>query len=415
MSRLLRLSLVTTLFAVVLSFTAAHAQAPVTLKFWNYWDGANGTAIQALVDEFNAAHPDIQVQNTFYGWGELFPRLQTAAAGGESPDIAAVDMAWMPLLANSGKVMQLDDAIKAANLDLTDFYPSLLAVNTYGGKTFGLPVSTNNLELFINNDLFKAAGLDPAKPPTTWDELAAQDKQCARPDDGVVGMELYTQPGEGLTWQFQVYLWQAGGAFLNADNTRAAFNTPEGAKALDFWKSLIDSGASSTAPWGLFDQGKACMRMDGSWMVSGYASSAAFDFSTAQMPIPEGGKPATNMGGEHLVIFSSDDAKQKAAFTFIQWLTSTDVQVRWDEQTAFMPIRASVADNADFKSFIADKQPQLQPFVNSQQYAINRPSLASYAQLSDVFSANLERALYGQATTADALTNAEVAVNALIH
>jgi multiple sugar transport system substrate-binding protein len=323
-------------------------------------------------------------------------------------------MAWVPLLASSGKVVTLDSQIDAAGIDLSDFYPALLNVNRYDGQLYGLPVSTNNLELFINNDLFAAAGLDPAQPPTTWDELASMAQTCANADEGVVGMELYTQPGEGLTWQFQVYLWQAGGAFLNEDNTAAAFNTEAGLKALDYWRSLIDSGASSLNPWGAFDQGKACMRMDGSWMVGVYGEQAAFDFSTAPMPIPEGGKPATNMGGEHLVIFASDDARQQAAFTFVQWLTDTTTQVEWDKGTTFMPIRQSVADDADFKAWLSETEPRLIPFVESQQYAINRPSVAVYSELSDVFSANIERALYGQVSSQDALTNAEVAVNALL-
>ena len=411
LSLLLSLCFVVFLFSAV----AVSAQEPIQLTFWNYWDGNNGEAIQGLVDQFNAEHPDIQVENVFFGWGELLPRLQTAAAGGASPDIAAVDMAWMPLLANSGKALALDSRIEAAGVDLEDFYPALLNVNRYNDQLFGLPVSTNNLELFINHDLFTAVGLDPAAPPTTWDELAAAAEACADADHGVVGMELYTQPGEGLTWQYQVYLWQSGGAFLTEDNTAAAFNSEAGVQALNYWKSLIDSGASALVPWGLFEQGKACMRMDGSWMVSGLAEQAPFEWSTAQMPIPEGGQPATNMGGEHLVIFDSgDEARADAAFTFMQWLTSADVQVTWDQQTAFMPIRASVAENADYQAWISETEPRLQAFADSQQYAINRPSVAVYAELSDVFSANLERALYGQISAEEALESAEVAVNALL-
>ncbi len=132
------------------------------------------------------------------------------------------------------------------------------------------------------------------------------------------------------------------------------------------------------------------------------------------MPIPEGGVHATNMGGEHLVIFPGDDAQQKAAFTFIQYLTSTDVQIGWDEQTAFMPVRDSVATDAGYQTWLQDTEPRLIPFVESQQYAINRPPVAVYAELSDVFSANVERALYGQISPEEALTSGEVAVNALL-
>lgn len=121
MFRLSRLYLISFVLIFACGLGAVSAQDPVTLTFWNYWDGNNGEVIQQLVDQFNAEHPDIQVENTFFGWGELLPRMQTAAAGGEAPDVAAVDMAWVPLLVSSGKVITLDSQIDAAGIDLSDF------------------------------------------------------------------------------------------------------------------------------------------------------------------------------------------------------------------------------------------------------------------------------------------------------
>jgi len=390
----------------------ARAQDPIELTFWNYWDGKNGEVIQALVDRYNAEHPDVKIQNVFVGWGELLPKLQLAVTGGDTPDLAAADMVWMPYLATSGALAPLDSFVEASGTDLADFYPALLAVNTYDGQLYGLPVSTNNLELFINTGLFEAAGLDPAAPPTTWTELKDAAVQCANPEQGVIGMELYTQPGEGLTWQFQVYLWQAGGEFLTEDLTAAAFNSEAGLKALNYWLDLIDSGAYTLSDWGLFGQGQACMVMDGSWMVGIWAESAPFAWTTAPMPSPEDGQPATNMGGEHIFIMADDEAKQQAAWDFIDWFTSTEVQLEWDQETGFMPIRDSVATDEGYRAWIEETEPRLLPFVDMQQHAHNRPPVEQYAELSDAFSSALERALYGQISPEDALAEAEAAVSA---
>lgn len=392
----------------------ARAQDPIELTFWNYWDGKNGEVIQALVDRYNAEHPDVKIQNVFVGWGELLPKLQLAVTGGDTPDLAAADMVWMPYLATSGALAPLDSFVEASGTDLADFYPALLAVNTYDGQLYGLPVSTNNLELFINTGLFEAAGLDPAAPPTTWTELKDAAVQCANPEQGVIGMELYTQPGEGLTWQFQVYLWQAGGEFLTEDLTAAAFNSEAGLKALNYWLDLIDSGAYTLSDWGLFGQGQACMVMDGSWMVGIWAESAPFAWTTAPIPSPEDGQPATNMGGEHIFIMADDEAKQQAAWDFIDWFTSTEVQLEWDQETGFMPIRDSVATDEGYRAWIEETEPRLLPFVDMQQHAHNRPPVEQYAELSDAFSSALERALYGQISPEDALAEAEAAVNALL-
>jgi len=365
----------------------ASAQEPVKLTFWNYWDGKNGETIQALVDRYNAEHPDVEIENVFVGWNELLPKLQLAVAGGDRPDLAAADMVWMPYLAKSGALVPLDSFVEASAIAIDDFYPALLNVNTYDDQMYGLPVSTNNLELFINTDLVAAAGLDPATPPTTWAELMDYATQCANPDEGIVGMELYTQTGEGLTWQYQVYLWQAGGDFLSEDLSQAAFNSDAGLRALQYWLDLIDAGAYAISDWGLFGQGQACMVMDGSWMVGIWADTAPFEWTTAQMPYPEDGEPATNMGGEHIFIMSDDEARQQAAWDFIQWVTSAEVQLEWDMETGFMPIRDSVATNPDFQTWIEENEPRLMPFVEMQQYAHNRPPVEQYSELSDVFSA----------------------------
>ncbi len=419
MKRLLTLTLVVGLAAAFILHGAglprlARAQEPIKLTFWNYWDGKNGEVMQALVERYNAEHPEVEIENVFIGWGELLPKLQLAVTGGDMPDLAAADMVWMPYLANSGALVPLNSFIEASEVDIQDFYPALLAVNTYDDQIYGLPVSTNNLELFINSDLFEAAGLDPAAPPTTWDELRDAAVQCANPERGVIGMELYTQPGEGLTWQFQVYLWQAGGDFLTEDLSAAAFNSEAGLKALNYWLDLIESGAYTLSDWGLFGQGQACMVMDGSWMVGIWAETAPFEWTTAPMPYPEDGEPATNMGGEHIFIMAQDEAKQQAAWDFIRWFTSPEIQLEWDKETGFMPVRDSVATNEDYRAWIEETEPRLLPFVEMQQYAHNRPPVEQYAEISDAFSAVIERALYGQISPEDALAEAEAAVNSLL-
>jgi multiple sugar transport system substrate-binding protein len=300
-------------------------------------------------------------------------------------------------------------------VDTGDLYPELLKIDRYDGKFYALPVSTNNLELFYNKDLFKAVGLDPEKPPKTWDELVEMAKQCTDPGQGIWGMELYTQPGEGLTWQFQVYLWQAGGEFLGDGYSKPAFNTPAGKKALQFWVDLIQKDkAAPLAPWGLFEQGKVCMRMDGSWMVGIWREQSPFDFGVASMPIPAGGQPATNMGGEHIFLFKTAPEKQQAAWEFVNWLTGTETQVEWDTQTGFMPVRDSVAKSETYRKWVADTEPRLAPFVDSQRYAHARPPITKYPEVSDAFSGELEKALHGTVSVDQALANAEAAVNKVL-
>jgi len=387
------------------------------LKFWNYWDGTNREAINALVEEWNEKNPDIHVTSVTISWGELLPKLMAAAAGGEVPEVAIGDLVWMPKLAKTGMLVSLNDFIK--DINYTDFYPEMRKIGSYDNKIYSLPVSANNLQLFYNKDIFEANGLDPNKPPTTWDELLTIAKACTDPDKGIWGMELYTGTGEGLTWQFQVYLWQAGGEFLSADLSRAAFNSPEGKRALQFWVDLIQKDkVSPLAPWGLFGQGKAAMVMDGTWMVGGWRPGGwapiTFSWGTAAMPIPSGGVQATNMGGEQIFIFKTTDEKQRAAWEFVKWLTSKETQIHWDILTGFMPVRDSVARDAVYTTWAQTTEPRLGPFIENQKYAHSRPMVTQYPEISDAFSEEIQKALYGTVSVDAALANAETRVNQIL-
>lgn len=389
------------------------AGGATTITFWNYWDGTNGEALNKLIADYEKQNPNVKIENVFIGWGELLTKLQLAAASGKGPDLAAVDLVWMPLMAKTGKLVDLKPLAVRDKVDLSDLYPELLKPGASGGAQLSLPVSANNLELFYNKDLFRAAGLDPERPPRTWDELRAYAAKMTDAKKGSYGMELYTGKGEGLTWQAQVYLWQKGGDFLSKDNKSAAFASTQGEEAFGYLVDLVQKDkVSPLASWGLFDQGLAGMVMDGSWKIGSLKASSAFDWGTAAIPVPAGGSPATNMGGEQIFVMKGDAARQEAAWKFLAWLVSPEVQVRWCEATGFMPTRAKVETSADYAAWVAGFEPRLKPFIENQKYAHARPGVANYTELSDLFSAEMERSFYGKASVKDALKAASSAVNA---
>lgn len=392
------------------SAIAASKPKPVTIEFWNYWDGDNGKALNGLIAQFHKKNPQINVKPVTFPWGDLLTKLQAAIASGSTPALAATDIAWMANLHQSGKLVDLGKAFGGVKKATGDIYPSLLTYSLYKGKIQSLPVSTNNLSLFYNKDLFRRAGLNPNKPPKTWSELRGDAIAISKLGNGIQGMEIYTQPGEGLTWQFQPYLWQSGAGFLNKTNTAPTFNSTAGKSALQFLVDLINVDKAATAgQWGAFDKGQAGMRIDGSWMVGGYRNNAPFEFGTTMLPIPDGGVHATNMGGEQIMAFKGTTAKQAAALKFINWFTSTPIQARWDVMTNFMPIRASVAESNVILKHIAD-EPALKAFIDQQKYAQARPAITQYPAVSDAFSKALEPAFYGKVSVADALANADAAV-----
>lgn len=399
---------------VVVSALLSSTASAVDLTIWHYWDGANGQAMQKLIDQYTKAHPGVNIKAEFVPGSDLQTKLQTAITGKNTPTMAIADLTAMPNLVRSNALVDLSPYIKASKVNLNDYFAGPMVYGKYQGKQYSLPVSASNLALFYNKDLFRKAGLDPNKPPKTWEELVSVAKTI-KAKTGKDGMELFTQGGEGTSWQWQVYLWGAGGDVLNKTNTAAAFNSAAGAKALQYWVDLVKTHKVATvAPWGLFGRGDAAMVMDGSWMTQFFPEQIDFELGAAPFPFPKGMKGATNMGGEQMFIFKGDAATQQAAWDFMNWFSSTNTQIQWDRMTGFMPVKKSVASAPAYNNWVKNTRPLLLPFVNSMAFAHPRPPIPQYSQVSDRLAKAVQEALTTNAKPADALNRAAADVNGML-
>lgn len=386
----------------------------VEVSVWHYWDGTNADTFQKMVKDYNAANPGVTIKVANVPNADFLTKLRASATSKSLPDVAIGDLIWVPQINEIGNLADLSKLVPASTLSAIT--PALTKYGRIGGKQISVPVSANNLAYMYNKTLFTQAGLDPEKPPTTWDELKATGKAILD-KTGEPGYDLFTQAGdngEGVTWNFQVNLWQAGGEFLNADNTKAAFNTDAGRKAMDYWMSLIDSGISPYGKWGQFEKGAGGSAQEGSWMVGIWAPDPPFDFGVAKVPAPADGTAATNLGGEQAMVFQNSDAKARAAADFLSWFLEDKQVTRWSETTGMLPVTSSVAKSRSYLSWVDDNQPRLRPYVEQMSVAHARPNTPLYPAISLAFAKELEKGFAGEVSAEQALTNAEKAVNAII-
>ncbi|MDC5696304.1 ABC transporter substrate-binding protein [Intrasporangium calvum] len=391
--------------------SAGNGKAELTV--WHYWDGNNGDTFASMAKTFEGSHPNTTLKLVNVPGSDLLTKLQAAAQSRTLPDIVIGDLVTVPRMAKTGQAVDLKPLV--GENTWSDIYPEMLKFGSQDGKQISIPVSSNTLAWMFNKTDFTKAGLDPANPPQTWDELKAASAKI-RQATGKPGFELFTTPGtdgEGVTWNFQVSLWQAGGEFLNQDNTKAAFNSEAGKKALQFWVDLVKAKDSPLAPWGEFEKGKAASAQEGSWMAGIWKPKPPFDFGVAQIPHPADGQPATNMGGEQAVVFTQDKVEQKAAGEFLTWFVDPAQNTSWSEKTGFLPVRKSVAESAEYKDFVKNTLPELQPFVDALPTAKARPATPLYPQVSLAFAKQVEEALHGKAVD-QALADAETQVNAIL-
>lgn len=407
-------NLLVVLLITAIAVPMANAQSNVVVEFWHYWDGNNARAIEEFAAAYNKLHPGVSVQPVFVPTGELLPKLEVSAATGKPPAIAIADIAWMGRLLRSDALLPLDAYIAQAGVDMSDFYPSLLEYSQYEGQTLALPITTNNLELFYNIDLFKEAGLSPSDPPVHWEDLVNHAKKMTRGDGSLFGFEMYSQvdeTGEGLTWNLQPFLWQAGAEYLTDNYTRPGFNNEEGEKALQFVVDLFHKHeVAGLARKDSFGMARAAMVVNGPWMIGIWDGSVPFEFGTAPIPYPAWGRPATNMGGEQIFAFKSTPAQEAAAVDFLLWLTSTEQMIKWDQITGALPVKSSVANSDVYRQFIMETEPRLLVFIDQQRNARARPPIPEYADTSLAFAKEMEKAYYARVSVKEALANAEKAL-----
>ncbi len=147
----------------------AGSAAPVTIQYATFSANAgNEENLQAMIDAFEAAHPNITIDAQIFPYGDYFTTLQTAIAGGTVADTFELNYESFAQYASAGALTPITDLPEGVYQD------SLLQGFQRDGEQLGLPLSYSDIVLIYNPDLFAAAGIEPPTADWTWqDETAA--------------------------------------------------------------------------------------------------------------------------------------------------------------------------------------------------------------------------------------------------
>lgn len=393
--------------ATALSFAAAsHAEAAhVTLNVWTV--DLDNQYMFPLAKQFEALHPDITVHVKHVQFQDINNDLARAGITGNGPDISYIDNPYIDLFRSRGMLLDLAPMIATSKaIDLSTFYPGPISAVKYGDKVYGIPRGANTLALYYNADMFKAAGLDPNKPPQTWAELYADAKKLTNPAKHVYGLAFSAVASEEGTFQFLPWIQMAGGDYNKLD-------TPGDVKALEFWQKLIDdklaspdtlvrSQYDSTAT---FNAGDAAMAISGPWELPRMAQDAKFDYRVALLPTMTPGSVRVSALGEGDNVILAKSAHPKEAFEFIAFL-NTQMPAVWNDWGFLPPAKVTV----DHPKWPVDYAVFLQALETAR---VRGPS-PHWAEISQAIQTAIQAALTHQATAAQALATAQQAVDAAV-
>ncbi len=224
---------------------------PLRLASGSWWGAIPGKdstdphsrAKRAVFERFLQLHPDIeivpasgiQLQGRAWEAGFLM-----SMAGGTAPDVFYVNLRKLESFVRQGFMLPLDDFVKEDPEVLRDVHPKVLDVIRVDGKIYAIPFQQFVMALYYRKDLFKEAGLDPSRGPRDWDEFYEYARRLTNPARGQYGFVFEGDPGSAA-FHWVNFLWQAGAEVVKRGpdgRYRAAFATPEGVKALEFYGKL---------------------------------------------------------------------------------------------------------------------------------------------------------------------------------
>jgi len=376
----------------------ASVAAAKTITEWDYQSAdPQKTQWQKVLDECSAT-TGITIQRQAIPRDELINKVLLGAQSKQLPNVLRIDNPDLQQIADTGALAPLTDF----GVDLTGLYPNLVQAGTYKNKVYGIAPGINGMALFYNKDMFTAAGL---QPPTTWAEITSAAKALTK--SGVYGMAFSAPATEEGSWQFEPWLWGAGGDLSKLDS-------PEAVKALQFWTDLVKSGSASKSvvQWtqgdvnDQFVAGKAAMQQNGVWNLSALEKSK-INFGIVPIPKPDGGAAPGPMGGEVLTIpVNSDAAASAAAGQVVNCLLSDKEMAAWATLQAYIPSRQSVAAQA------VTADPNMKAFVDAAAAELSRTGPPAnlgpnYSKVSQPLWTAIQAALSGAKSPQDALTGAQ--------
>jgi multiple sugar transport system substrate-binding protein len=336
--------------------------------------GASADTIKGLIADFEKAHPNIHVTGqppqasapTDYAGS-----VQAQEVIGKTPDVAQLTYADLDFAVNGLKAKSLDSligkpAVQAQFGGAHPYAPTATKLGDYKGETYGIPYVFSTPVLFINASLFRQAGLDPAKPPTTWAEV--KQDALAISKIGKQGVFVDCLSPSATDWCWQSLVKSNGGKMVADDGKMLSFADSGAVGAAKMVQDLAQSGAmpnlSQKQSLDAMSRGNLGMLLESSAVqgtLQGASAAGGWELGTGEEPSFGTGPAMPTNSGSALFVFSDDPAKQRAAWELIQFMTSDHAYTQISSRIGYLPLRTSLVDDPATLKPWADAHPLIKP------------------------------------------------------
>jgi multiple sugar transport system substrate-binding protein len=391
--------------------TTAAPAAATEVDMWTYYGdtGPAAACVNTAAADYNAAQSKYALKIRNLAFTDFNQQVTTAIAAGATPDLMIVDNPDNARYAAAGALADLTDKVKAWG-QADQYLPGPWNSTLWQGKDYGIPLGSNTVVLWINTDMAKAAGLDPANPPKTWDEFETWAQKMTDSAKGVYGTALLAKKDETGTFLFLPWVYQNGGDIAHLDS-------PASIAALAFWTDLVKKGYAPKSAindgfaeiYTQFTTGKAAMMISGTWNAATIKKDAPnLNWEVATLPYTV--NPASSLGGENWVVFNASK-QQDGAWDFLQFVTAKAYGTKLTDCMGYIPSRKDVIADVATKSA---NDPTMQVFLKQMDSALPRGPLPNWSDVSAFIQEAIQESLSSQATPDAAMKAAAAGVDPIL-
>ncbi len=411
--------------ALALAGAATAANAVTEIQWWHSMTGALNTKVGEIADKFNASQSEYKVVPVFKGqYDESMAAAIAAYRAGNPPQIVQVfEVGTATMMAAKGAVKPVYQLMHEAG---EKFDPKAYLGAVYGyyadtkGNLISMPFNSSTQVLYINDDAFKKAGLDPTKPPATWPEVQADAEKLKAAGVScpfTTGWQSWVQLESFSAWHNVPFASKENG--FGGLDTKLEFNGPVQVmhiQNLGDWakKGLFIYKGRKDEPLASFNSGECAMITTSSGSYANIKANAKFAWRVGTLPYypsVKGAPQNTIIGGATLWVLNQKDPKYyKGIAKFFTFLSSPEVQEDWHESTGYVPITLAAYDLAKKKG-LYEQRPGFDIAIKE---LTNKPPTANskgvrfgnFVQLRNIIDEELEGVWSGQKTAKQALDEA---------
>jgi multiple sugar transport system substrate-binding protein len=388
---------------------AKQDNGKIVLDFWQFWtDPQVKPVLMEIIHQFEKENPGIKINLTDLTWSEGHEKIVVAFASGTAPDILELGSDWIPEFSSQDVLLDLTSDAEKIKQDFLMWEPV-----SYQGRIYGFPWLLDTRVLFYNKELMKKAGLDPEKPPLTWDELLNHCRKINQQKPEAYGFGANSAERHRLYKKFLPFFWGNGGKILSQDQKSSEISSPAGIEALSFYKKLVEEGTIDNQRMldENFKQGKIGFLISGGWLLNDIQKNLPdLKLGVCLIPKPGKGVYSSFAGGEFLVI-SKKCKNPDSAEKFILYLIKKETSLKLCKS-----IGSAIpsAKGSELDPYYQNNK-NLLVFQEQLRYSRTSPAIPQWVYIEEIIEKAVEQVMYDKKTPSQALDEAKVEIDKILN